>query len=38
MRARYGSAERYLEDNGLEPRAIDVLRAALLEDADAAAR
>lgn len=32
MRARYGSAEAYLEANGLEPEAIAALRASLLED------
>jgi protein-tyrosine phosphatase len=30
MRARYGSAEAYLESHGLEPEALAVLRAALL--------
>ena len=32
MRARYGSAEAYLEAHGLEPEAIAALRASLLED------
>lgn len=35
MRARYGSAEAYLESHGLEPEAVAALRASLLADTPA---
>jgi hypothetical protein len=31
LRGRYGSAEAYLLDQGLEPREIDAIRATLSE-------
>jgi len=38
MRARYGSAEAYLEGHGRDPRAVATLRRALLDHDGSEAR